>query len=60
MPEEAVYKKVDTGTEGERVFILELAGNQRYMYWMQDKSSDKDEASIAILLSSLIFDIAAF
>ena len=47
LPEEAVYKKVDTGREGERVFLMEIAGNRRFFYWMQDKDADKDEASIS-------------
>lgn len=43
LPEEAVYKKVDTGREGERVYLMEIAGNRRFFYWMQDKDADKDE-----------------
>ena len=46
LPEEAVYRKVDTGREGERVFLMEIAGNRRFFYWMQDKDPEKDEASI--------------
>lgn len=43
LPEEAEYKKVDTGREGERVYLLEIGGNRRFFYWMQDKSLEKDE-----------------
>lgn len=43
LPEEAVYKKVDTGREGERVYLMEIADNRRLFYWMQDKDADKDE-----------------
>ncbi|CAN0417128.1 unnamed protein product, partial [Ectocarpus sp. 12 AP-2014] len=46
LPEEAVYKKVDTGREGERVYLMEIAGNRRFFYWMQDKDSDKDEENM--------------
>lgn len=46
LPEEAVYKKVDTGREGERVYLMEIAGNRRFFYWMQDKDADKDEVSV--------------
>eukprot|EP00904_Undaria_pinnatifida_P012348 jgi/Undpi1/8243/HiC_scaffold_25.g10713.m1 len=46
LPEEAVYKKVDTGREGERVFLMEIAGNRRFFYWMQDKDADKDEENM--------------
>lgn len=38
-----MYKKVDTGREGERVYLMEIAGNRRFFYWMQDKDADKDE-----------------
>lgn len=41
-----MYKKVDTGREGERVYLLEIAGNRRFFYWMQDKDSDKDEVGM--------------
>eukprot|EP00752_Nemacystus_decipiens_P008109 g7249.t1 len=46
LPEEAVYKKVDTGREGERVYLMEIAGNRRFFYWMQDKDADKDEENM--------------
>lgn len=41
-----MYKKVDTGREGERVYLMEIAGNRRFFYWMQDKDSDKDEVGM--------------
>ncbi|CAN0103318.1 unnamed protein product, partial [Scytosiphon promiscuus] len=46
LPEEAVYKKIDTGREGERVFLMEIAGNRRFFYWMQDKDVEKDEENM--------------
>lgn len=52
LPEEAVYKKVDTGREGERVYLMEIAGNRRFFYWMQDKDADKDEVSWMLLASA--------
>lgn len=42
-PHEVEFKKVRTGTDTDRVFQLKLGGNQRFLYWMQDKSADKDE-----------------
>lgn len=45
MPQEAVYKRVDTGREGDRVFLMEIVG-VRSFFWMQDKSPDKDEVQI--------------
>lgn len=45
MPGESIFKKVKTGREtGDRVFMLKFtSGNQRLMYWMQNKDSSKDE-----------------
>lgn len=54
LPEEAVYKKVDTGREGERVYLMEIAGNRRFFYWMQDKDADKDEVGWMSLASAVI------
>jgi hypothetical protein len=43
-PGESVFKRVNTGRQGDRVFMLKyLSGNQQLMYWMQDKSAEKDE-----------------
>ena len=49
LAEEAVYKKVNTGTDGDRVYLMEIAGNRRFFYWMQDKNSEKDEVSCSLL-----------
>ncbi|CAM9920523.1 unnamed protein product [Ascophyllum nodosum] len=46
LAEEAVYKKVNTGTDGDRVYLMEIAGNRRFFYWMQDKNSEKDEENM--------------
>lgn len=45
LPEEAIYKKVNTGREDDRVFLMEIGGNHRLFYWMQDKNAEKDEVS---------------
>ncbi|CAM9883290.1 unnamed protein product [Chrysoparadoxa australica] len=43
-PDECVYKKVDTGKAEDRVYLLELKGSgRRLFYWMQDKDSSQDE-----------------
>ena len=43
-PDEAVWKKVNTGRAGDRVFLLQLkSSNQVLMFWMQDKSAEKDD-----------------
>jgi hypothetical protein len=37
------FKKVKTGRENDRVFILKYTGSsERFMFWMQDKSDEKD------------------
>ena len=62
-----MYKKVDTGREGERVFLMEIAGNRRFFYWMQDRDSVKDEARgfaalrlfVAVLSAAIIALIEA-
>jgi len=41
--EECTYEKVDTGREGDRIFMFSVAKNHHF-YWMQDKLEDgKDE-----------------
>jgi hypothetical protein len=45
-PGEYVFKKVKTGRENctDRIFMLKYtSGNQRLMFWLQDKATDKDE-----------------
>lgn len=45
-PGEYVFKRVKTGREEatERVYMLKYqTGQQRMMYWLQDKATDKDE-----------------
>lgn len=42
-PGENVFKKVNTGRENDRIYVLKyFSGNQQFMYWMQDKSNEKD------------------
>ena len=39
-----VFTKIDTGREGDRVYLLKWKDDtRRLMFWMQDKSADKDE-----------------
>jgi len=39
-----VFKKINTGREEDRVYLLKWKDeNRRLMFWMQDKSADKDE-----------------
>ncbi len=43
-PGENVFKRVKTGRENDRVFMLQyITGNQRLMYWMQEKADTNDE-----------------
>jgi hypothetical protein len=37
-PNQVVWKKVKTGRDSDRVFILKFtSGDERSMFWMQDK-----------------------
>jgi hypothetical protein len=39
-----VFKKIDTGRPEDRVYLLKWKDeNRRLMFWMQDKTGDKDE-----------------
>ena len=47
MPEEVTLKKINTGREGDRVYLLKWNNvNRKHMYWMQDKKPDKDDENI--------------
>ena len=50
-PSEAEFKKVQTGRENDRVYMLHIpqGGNQIFMFWLQDKSTEKDNELIAKL-----------
>lgn len=48
-PGEYTFKKVKTGRESctDRVYMLKYqSGQQRLMYWLQDKDTEKDEETI--------------
>ena len=43
-PNSVVFKKINTGRAEDRVYLLKWKDeNRRVMFWMQDKSADKDE-----------------
>mmetsp|Transcript_21999 Transcript_21999/g.28803 ORF Transcript_21999/g.28803 Transcript_21999/m.28803 type:complete len:386 (+) Transcript_21999:60-1217(+) len=43
-PDDAVFKKVNTGKEGDRVYLLQYKGSdRRFFFWMQDAKDEKDE-----------------
>lgn len=43
-PEDASFKKVDTGRQGDRVYLLQYkSSSRRFFFWMQDAKSDKDD-----------------
>ncbi len=43
-PGENIFKRVQTGREGDRIYMLHcISGNQRILFWMQEKE-DKNDA----------------
>lgn len=47
-PDDVEFKRVKTGRENDRVFMLKFVGRtERIMFWMQNKSSEKDEENCA-------------
>ncbi|RLN89433.1 hypothetical protein BBJ28_00011165 [Nothophytophthora sp. Chile5] len=43
-PDDASFGKVDTGREGDRVYILQYKNSaRRFFFWMQNKDSSRDE-----------------
>eukprot|EP00607_Mallomonas_marina_P001928 CAMPEP_0182427554 /NCGR_PEP_ID=MMETSP1167-20130531/18361_1 /TAXON_ID=2988 /ORGANISM="Mallomonas Sp, Strain CCMP3275" /LENGTH=406 /DNA_ID=CAMNT_0024609867 /DNA_START=98 /DNA_END=1321 /DNA_ORIENTATION=+ len=58
-PEDVEFKKVSTGRAGDRVYMLKWRnGGKVLMFWMQDKSSSKDEEN-AKKVNDLINDPGA-
>lgn len=44
---ENVFKRVTTGREHDRVYMLQyVSGNQRHMFWMQEKSPEHDDERV--------------
>lgn len=42
-PGDAVFKRVKTGRENDRVYMLSFQSGQKFMYWMQDVNAAKDQ-----------------
>ncbi|KAF1319390.1 Proteasomal ubiquitin receptor adrm1-like protein, partial [Globisporangium splendens] len=43
-PDDALFSKVDTGREGDRVFLLQYKNSsRRFFFWMQNKDSSRDD-----------------
>lgn len=52
------YQKVDTGREGDRVYLLEYGStsNRRYFFWMQDKLEGTLDEDNCVLLNTYLAD----
>lgn len=57
-PNDAKFRKVKTGRDGDRVYMLNMVNAQRMMFWMQDKSDEKDKEN-AERLNELINNATA-
>ena len=58
-PEDGLtYQKVDTGREGDRVYLLEYGSNseRRYFFWMQDKLEGNLDEENCVLLNTYLAD----
>jgi 26S proteasome regulatory subunit N13 len=43
-PDDATFSRVDTGREGDRVYLLQYKNSaRRFFFWMQHKDSSRDE-----------------
>lgn len=48
-PNEAKFKKVKTGRDNDRVYVLQFEEGQRHMFWMQEKDNSKDNEYVTKL-----------
>jgi len=48
-PNEMVFKKIKTGREGDRVYMLKFQANDPLLFWMQDKDASKDDENASKL-----------
>ena len=50
MPDDITFKKCKTGRENDRVILLKFRGGQQpLMFWMQEKSNEKDADNVSKL-----------
>ena len=58
-PEDGLtYQKVDTGREGDRVYLLEYGSHsdRRYFFWMQDKLEGNLDEDNCVMLNTYLAD----
>jgi 26S proteasome regulatory subunit N13 len=49
-PQDISFKRCKTGRENDRVYLLKISGSlQPLMFWMQDKSNEKDAENVSKL-----------
>lgn len=49
-PQDALFQKVSTGRETDRVYLLQYkTSSRRFFFWMQDKADDKDQENASKL-----------
>jgi hypothetical protein len=44
-PDDATFGKVDTGKEGDRVYLLQCKNSRNFFFWMQSKDNGEDETN---------------
>mmetsp|Transcript_9045 Transcript_9045/g.12873 ORF Transcript_9045/g.12873 Transcript_9045/m.12873 type:complete len:502 (+) Transcript_9045:89-1594(+) len=52
------YSKVDTGREGDRIFLLQYGNNSdnRHFYWMQDKEEGNEDEENCVKINTYMTD----
>lgn len=54
LPGEQTFEKVDTGREGDRVYLLQFKGQEkRRFFWMQEPNKAKDEDNVKQLQNAM-------
>lgn len=53
--EDCTYEKVDTGREGDRIFMVSIA-KQYHFYWMQDKFEENKDEENCVQMNTYLTD----
>merc|ERR1712038_1472034 len=56
--DECTYSKVDTGREGDRVYLLQYGNNseRRFFFWMQEKEEGNEDEDNCVKINMYMAD----